>query len=516
MTSNHRVLALRRVAAAAALATLAASCGPRFDRDSVVVANGGIVAQQPVDNGQPVDSGTAPDPGTTDAPDDGGVIGDPSTTSEPDPSTTSGPAPSGTTAPSSSATTSPTTAPSSSGTTAPSASPSATAQPTAQPTQTQAPATDPGPAPGVTSTKCGGDNVNDKLGCIKVGVLVPLTGAAPVPSDFESGVSLYWWEKAAKGGTHGRQVELVVRDTESKTATARQQAQKLIQEGVFTIVSLDRLEVQEAIGVFMEQAKVPHIMVQAPTPYPTNWTHTFTISIDHTVQGTSVARYWAGDLGAANKAKKVAFVREQTTALKPGTDAFEVEAAKQNLDVVAKLTIDPTQTSFTNTVLQLQQSGAEIVWLYMAPTPALTIMQQAGSYQPIWFANSISWNLDLAQTNPQAPAQSRAFSPWVSLQHPRAKAYRDAYQKYNGAAADDLGLASWGLSEVLDSVLERVGPGLGRTSFHQALKSHNVTGLQTWSDINFSGGPPYVGTKQVAVYDDAGTTWSMVGNFRSF
>jgi branched-chain amino acid transport system substrate-binding protein len=512
---------VRKIAALAAVALVAAACGPRFDVSEIQNPTGTTIVSVPLADGATVDAtATSPDgavatpseSGTT--PTDGGtgiplVTGDATQTGT-QPTASTGTTDADSNDPTGDTATTPAT--NNAGAGGGSKTPTATA-------------VDPGPKPGVTDTPCEPQDAPDDeqhidpdLGCIRVGLLAPVTGAAPVPSDFESGVSLYWWEKAKVGGTHGRQVQFVVRDTQSKTDVATSQAQQLLQEGVFTIITLDRVEVQEVVGNFMERAGVPHVMVQAPTPYPMDWVNTFTISIDHTAQGRAIAEYWAKDLGAANGAKDVGIVREGTPALKPGADAMVARAKDFGLNIVANETIDPTQTSFTNSVLSVCGSGAEIVWLYMAPTPALTYMQQAATQgcSPTWFANSISWNLDLAQTNPAAPQFSGAFSPWVSVQSPRAKTYRDAFRKYNGSAADDLGLASWGLSEVLDSALEAVGPNLGRDTFRTAFQNLNVSDYDTWGPIDCGGKPPYNCSNHVAVYEDAGTTWNMVGDFRTF
>lgn len=382
---------------------------------------------------------------------------------------------------------------------------------------------DPGPRPGVTEEPCPGNDgapaaveaARADLGCILIGVLVPETGAAPVPSDFRQGVGLFWYENAEQGGVNGYAVELVVQDTTSDPNTTVQKAGQLINQ-VFTIVSLDRLEVHDALGNFMERAGVPQIMVQAPTPAPA-WEQSFIISIDHTEQGRAIAQYWDEDLGAGPGGKDVAVIREQTAALKPGTDAFLAEAGQRGVNVVYESTIDPTQTSFTNTVLQLCNSGAEIAWLYMAPTPALTIMQQAATQncQPTFFANSISWNLDLAQTNPAAPADSGAFSPWVALTSNRAKPYRDAAQKYNGNSGEDLGLAAWGLNEVIHAGLQAMGPEPGRDAFRRGMQQLQGS-FDVWAPIDCRGGAPYLCTSQTAVYEDGGTNWTMAGDFRSF
>jgi branched-chain amino acid transport system substrate-binding protein len=495
----------RRIRTTAMLATLlfaVVACGPRFDRSELVVADGGLAqpgVAAPADGGtdgtgagtalpteQPTDAGLGFDFGSpTEAPSDG-------------------------------------TAPAAGGDTAAQPQASGGAQPAAQ--QSQPPSGSgaaPAQQPAAAASTCGSTQAPGVTGdTIRIGYLVPETGAAPVPSNFEDAADLYWREKERTGGTNGRKVEIVVRNTDSNTQTAVNQARAFItQDRVFTVITLDRLEVQDAVARFMEQAAYPHVMVQSPASPPAAWKCTYTLSIDHSVQGTSIARFWANDLGARNGGKKVAIVREQTNALKPGQDTWEAEAKKQGMDIVAKLTIDPAATDFSATVAQLEQSGAEIVWLYMAPTPAITMINQAQArippYRPVWFANSISWNLDLAQ---QATAGaldgSYAFSPWVSVQHPRAADYRAAYQRQLNRPADDLGLASWGVSEVLDAALTRAGRDLTQAGFSGAFRTLKVT-PKTWAPMDFTGGGS-LGTSFTAVYKGNGNNWEMQGDFRRF
>ena len=373
--------------------------------------------------------------------------------------------------------------------------------------QSSAPgAADPGPHPGVTDDT------------IKIGYLVPLTGAAPIPQSWDKGANLYWDVKNANGGIHGRKVQLFIEDTKSNTTTAVQKARKLVtQDKVFTIVTLDRLEVQEAVARELEGRNYPHVMVQSPTPPPASWKNTFTISIDHTVQGRAVARFFASELSGRTK---VAIVREQTNALKPGADAFVAEAKKQGLQVVANETINPNNTQFQQTVLRLQQAGAQLVWLYMAPEPAAKIINQAGAagYQPDWFANSISWNFELMHSvaGQFMDGHAYAFSPWVALSDPRTANYKKAWNSCSSCSGqpDDIGLVGWGVGGVLDAALTAAGQNLGQNTFRDALH-HLKVATDVWAPLDFTGGGS-IGTNQVAVYASKGGHWQMMGDFRSF
>lgn len=478
-----------------ALATVA--CGPRFDRSELAV--GGVPAADPgtavaapvgTDGGTPVGDGTEAgfEP----------VLTDGSTVAPADDGTTAG------------------------GATGPSADtgtvgePGDAGEPTSPATGTENGATTSG---GGTSQVAAGPQPGITDDTIRIGYLVPLTGAAPIPTSWDDGANLYWNVRNAAGGINGRKVELYIEDTESSTTTAVNKARKLLtQQKVFTVVTLDRLEVQEAVARELEARNVPHVMIQSPTPPPADWENTFTVSIDHTVQGRAVARFWHQELGSVGR--KVAVVREQTNALKPGADAMVAEAKRLGLEVVANETIDPSAADFTQTILRLQRNGAQIVWLYMAPTPAARIIGQAGasSYRPTWFANSISWNFELMHgvTAGYMDGKAYAFSPWVALADPRAGAYKKAWNACGPCSGepDDIGLVGWGVGGVLDAALAKPGRELGHDSFRAGLRSLRIA-TDVWAPIDFTGGGS-VGTTKVAVFRSQGGAWRMAGDFRSF
>ena len=333
--------------------------------------------------------------------------------------------------------------------------------------------TGPGPAPGVTDTE------------IKIGYLLPITGAAPIPVQFDRGVSVYWNYVNARGGIGGRKVKAIIEDTESQAEVGKDKAKKLIEDDhVFAIVVLDRLENQQAIGEYLNSRSVPNIEIQTPANLAPDQVWSFGVTIDHAVQGKLVADYFVHDLHA----QKVAIVSENTPTLDPGREAFTKEIAALDADVVYAKKIEGQGSDFSNEALALSNSGATAVWLYMAPTTAATLANQADAsgFHPTWFANSISWAFDLTfVVGPKSLKGARAFSPWLPLSDPRTATYKQQYAEQNpGATPDDLGLVGWGVGQIVAKGLENTGPTLGQNSFRDAMQ-HLQFRPDVWAPIDF-------------------------------
>src|SRR4051812_38408938 len=75
---------------------------------------------------------------------------------------------------------------------------------TSPPTTVGSGETGPGPTTGITATE------------IKIGYLLPITGAAPIPVQFDKGVNAYWSYLNARGGIAGHKVKVVIEDTQSQ------------------------------------------------------------------------------------------------------------------------------------------------------------------------------------------------------------------------------------------------------------------------------------------------------------
>jgi branched-chain amino acid transport system substrate-binding protein len=360
---------------------------------------------------------------------------------------------------------------------------------------------DPGPTTGVTDKE------------IKLAYLLPLTGAAPVPSNFDKGANVYWNYVNQHGGINGRKVTIYIHDTQSSASVGKQEAQKAIEdEKVFAVVVLDRLENQKAIGAYLDGRNVPNIEIQTPANLAADQKWTFGITIDHAVQGTLIADYFVKVLNV----KKAAVVYENTSELAPGKDAFAKRIAALGAQVTYSKAIEGNDNDYSGVALDLSRSGATATWLYMAPTPAAKIANQsaAAGYNPIWFANSISWGFDLVfAVAPTALKNARAFSPWLPLSDPRTKTYQDEYRRQNNAAPDDLGILGWGVGEIVAEALRRTPNPLGQNSFRatfQALDYHP----DIWAPVKF-GATTREGANFVAVLKESGGKWTLEHDFTS-
>jgi len=359
---------------------------------------------------------------------------------------------------------------------------------------------DPGPTTGVTDTT------------IKIGYLLPLTGAAPVPSNFDKGANVYWnYVNQKQGGINGRKVQIVIEDTQSSASVGKDKAKKLIEsDKVFMIIVLDRLENQQALGDYLDSRHVPNLEIQTPANLSASHIWTFGVTIDHAVQGKLIADYFFKVL----KATKVAIVYENVPQLLPGRDAFTNETNALGGKVTYSKAIDGQANDFSNEALGLRQSGATATWLYMAPTPAAKLANtaDAAGYHPTWFANSISWQFNLVFTvAPKALAGARAFSPWLPLSDPRTNTYQQAYRDQYGQAPDDLGLVGWGVGQIAAEGMRRAGKALGQNSFRAAMQALNFR-PDLWAPLAF-GPTTRQGANVVAVLREAGGRWALERDF---
>jgi ABC-type branched-subunit amino acid transport system substrate-binding protein len=354
-----------------------------------------------------------------------------------------------------------------------------------------------GSTTGGTGSVPAGDTTGVTKTDILIGLIVPKTGAAPVPPTIDAQAQNYFDYVNKKGGLFGRKLTVKVYDTNSTEAGARSAVQSAIGDKIFAAVTLDRLSVEAALITALHNAHIPHLVAQAPpsTPIPDD---AFYIGMNQLHHGPQIADYMSHTLHKT----KVGVITENDPGLTAPKNAFKKEAQSLGMSVFEK-SVDPSANQYFNEVSALCSSKAETTWLYMAPNVAINIAVEYKNQCPgqtmVWVGNNISWGFNLV-ISPAAGALdgAKVFSPWGGLHDPRYATFNAEDDQGQTDRDKDIGLAAWGFGQVVAAAIKNAGPDLGRNSFRVAMQNLRtgttdiVTGAaMCWTPLDFTGGKRY-------------------------
>jgi branched-chain amino acid transport system substrate-binding protein len=212
-------------------------------------------------------------------------------------------------------------------------------------------------------TACGGGGG----GTIKVGLLSPLTGAVPTFGlSTQEGVQLAVKEWNAKGGVLGKQIELIVADSQCSADPAVNAANKLIdQDGVKFIVGEVCSSASIPVSEIVNQKKIVQI---SPTSTNSSVTvdangvtkpFTFRACFIDPFQGLVMAKF------AAGKGYKTAFImydqgNDYTVGL---AQAFETAFNELGGQIVGKETYVKEDTDFSAILTKVAEAKPDVLYL---------------------------------------------------------------------------------------------------------------------------------------------------------
>ena len=204
-------------------------------------------------------------------------------------------------------------------------------------------------------------------GTIKIGLLSPLTGAVPTfGQSTQEGVEIAVKEWNAKGGILGKQIELVVADSQCSADPAVNAANKLIdQDKVKFIVGEVCSSASIPVSEIVNQKKILQI---SPTSTNANVTvdgngvtkpFTFRACFIDPFQGLVMAKF------AAGKGYKTAFVmydqgNDYTVGL---AEAFEKSFTELGGQIVGKETYVKEDTDFSAILTKVAETNPEVLYL---------------------------------------------------------------------------------------------------------------------------------------------------------
>lgn len=379
-------------------------------------------------------------------------------------------------------------------------------------------ATPGGPAPG-PATAAGATPAPDRSGLstelagdvVRVGLHVPETGAAPLPTDWKDALAAVE-EHVNANPVHGRTIHFVVEDDGYDASRGLAACRKLADENVLFVIGHTAPAAEDACAGLYQTRRIPYLMRGVMEKVLGNRSLSWFGTISDDVQGRLLADYALNRLGAATKKAAVVYENDQTSA----RDSFVARLRSAGAGVTTE-EVNSRQSDFSAVVQKLQQSGAELVFLSLPPVAAIKIavQSQGQGYHPTWLGGASYWNYNMALESAGAAMDGAiSFSPWPSVDSADAAEYRAAYARARpGKEASDIGLVLWGWGNLTRAALDRAGPALSRASFVAALDGFEFR-PPYWNPVRYDRGD-HRGTGSVAVFraDGQARRWRQISGF---
>jgi ABC-type branched-subunit amino acid transport system substrate-binding protein len=233
-----------------------------------------------------------------------------------------------------------------------------------------------------------GPGVNVSAKTIDLGVLTPLSGpvAAPIGIPLTKGIETYFKAVNASGGIDGFKINLVERDSQYDPQVQVSQYEQIHNQVLMLAESLGTPTTQAIVNL----ASNDHMLVSAATldSYLARQQYMVLIGTPYRLQVENGFDYVVRQLGKTNP--KTAIVYQDDSYGQDGLTGYKEAMSCYNLNNVAEVTYEATDTTFAAQAAQLKASGAQYVFLTAIPTAAAGIIGTAHAlgYDPQWILQS--------------------------------------------------------------------------------------------------------------------------------
>jgi len=349
---------------------------------------------------------------------------------------------------------------------------------------------------------------------IVVGLHVPVTGAAPLPTNWDDSLEVVQ-RSINDNPIHGRTVRFIVEDDGYDPARGLAACRKLADSNVLLVIGHSMPTIQESCASFFHQRGIPYLMRGIPEAALDGHPIAYfgTPSDDH--QARLLADYAIQNLGARSKIAGVVTENDQPVSKREFTARLQARGGK----VAVVENSSPRQSDFGPIIQKLQNANAQIVFLNIAPVDAIKIavQSQSAGYHPTWIGEGTHWNYNLSMESAGAALDGAVvFSPWPSIDSAAANEYKAAFRKYlPKAEPDDIGLIIWGWGMLARQALLDAGPQLSRASLVGALNTFDFN-VSYWNPVRYTA-TDHRGPRAVAVFrgDGQAKRWRQISGFRT-
>jgi branched-chain amino acid transport system substrate-binding protein len=282
---------------------------------------------------------------------------------------------------------------------------------------------------------------------IKVGVVLPLTGAQAKFGEIEKNSFLMALEEInAGGGVAGKKIELVVEDDTGKPDVGRSAMEKLItQDKVVAVTGGYASNVTFAMAPVAQQRKVPFLVVTGSDDAITEkkWDYVFRLSPPASEYPQALNDF----LSVVVKPQTVAILHENSNFGQSSSKSFAEQAQALGLKVLMKEGYEAGAVDFKPLLTKVKAANPDLIYMVSYVMDAGLLMRQSKELDinpKLFVGGGAGFTLPEFIKN-AGPAADFVFSAtlWVeTVPYPGAKAYFDKYAakfkddtEYHGAEA---------------------------------------------------------------------------------
>jgi branched-chain amino acid transport system substrate-binding protein len=197
-------------------------------------------------------------------------------------------------------------------------------------------------------------------------------------------VMVYWKYLNDHGGIQGRQVQMTLQDDQYSASQSVPAAQKCAEQSPapFLIFGALGSDVIPPVREWAEQNHQLYLYGFTIKAGSENYRYSYSTTISQedlsTLLGNAAVQKYAG--------KKVGVVWRNSSNFQPGRDAFKQAVSRGGGQIVADIPVAENQGNYTQEVIELRNSGAEVVFMLDDAFGQTNMMKQAKSqlYNPQW------------------------------------------------------------------------------------------------------------------------------------
>jgi hypothetical protein len=323
-------------------------------------------------------------------------------------------------------------------------------------------------------------------------------GAAFNTSDAD--LNVFWSAVNDAGGIYGRKVTVTYENDNYEPDTAVQAANACKQKNIFFLLGGIGFDQIPAVRNWAEANHMLYIHHTATVEGTANQHYSFTALPSTEKMGEMFAELVA----ARYKGKKIGIIKRNSPNWEPGVTAFKALAKKYNIQIVAERAVEKNQGSYTQELLDMQNHGAQVVWLWENALASTQIVKQskAQRYNPQFLL--FPFNLTSQTLNNDAmdpPMVGVAMYPAYSYQDYSGtfaryasdmKEFEAEYKKYRPNAdlsglGGDLLFLNWTGMKGLGILLQKCGPDCTRNKMVDIMTSLKLSApFPASCDVDFT------------------------------